>query len=238
VNISRFFLLLLCSLFLSGGGVFAASDTADAEVVYKAFPKETVKRLQSSEDYIYPLSQGAQGLTPWQRFKQWLRQFLSFKMDADWWEYLLYLAIFVIFIFAAIKLLGLSFNGVFGAPQKGDALPFKVGEEELGKLDFSSEIAAAVAQHNWRLVVRLRYLQALYILSEKQLVNIKQGKTNFDYLYELKPGKGKEPFAKLANLFEYVWYGDFDAEEIHVAQSENYLKTLVATTLNVQHVQE
>lgn len=221
-----FVLLVLLSL----RGLAVADSSSAQEVVYKAFPKETVKTLQEDSDYIYPLSQGTAGLTPWQKFMRWLGDFFSFQATAVWWEYLLYIAIFVILVFAAIKLLGIRFNSLLAKPDKADALPYTLGEENLQSLQFSKEIEEAMAAKNWRLVVRLRYLQALFILSEKELLRIKQGKTNHDYLYELKAGAGREQFAQLARLFDYVWYGHFEAEEVHIVQSEGYLKALIENT--------
>lgn len=217
--------LILMMLFCVSVKTFAEADT-NVVTHYKPFNKELIKELQQTETYIYPLTEGEKGLTPWQKFLRWLGNFLSFDINPVWWEYLLYIALFAIFIFAVIKLLGLSVNGIFSRPKPTGALGFNTLQEDVTKRNLYTEIEEALANNNYRLVVRLRYLQALKILAEQELLIIKQGKTNFDYVYELKDGSKKDNFTRLANLFDYVWYGFFEVNEQHLTKSAQYLMAL------------
>ena len=47
------------------------------------------------------------------------------------------------------------------------------------------------------------------MLSDKHYVVWEQGKTNHDYVAELKAGELKYGFNELSFYFEYAWYGNF-----------------------------
>jgi hypothetical protein len=67
-----------------------------------------------------------------------------------------------------------------------------------------------VALKNFRLAVRLQYLQTLVLLSGKGLLQYKEESTNSDYLMQVYATPYYGPFKKLTRHFEYVWYGQFE----------------------------
>ncbi len=217
---------LFC-LFVSGCVLWGQqeADTLAGSTAYKAFAKKEVKNLQESDTYIYPRT-NTNTITPWQRFLRWLRDFITFNAKASWWEWLLYLFVFVVLLFAAIRLLGIRYNRLFGDPEKATPLDFTAGEENLDDFRFEEEIEAALHQRNWRLVIRLHYLQALYLLAQAELLEVKPGKTSLDYRYELKTPKARESFSGIARLFDYIWYGQFEAAQGHAEQSAAYINQI------------
>lgn len=194
---------------------------------YRGFEASQIKELQTDSDYDYPVVQGKVGLSPWERFLRWLREFFTFEGSAAWWEAGLYIILFAALVLAIIRLLGVQFTPTFGKdPSNRSPFGFSVGEEQLDKLNFEEEIEKAQLQGNWRLAVRLRYLQGLHLLAQKGHVDIQLGKTNVDYLYEIREPQAKSHFAKLARLFDFIWYGEFEAQAKHGQQSAAYVELL------------
>lgn len=88
-----------------------------------------------------------------------------------------------------------------------------LGEGELQTLDTQGLIAQAVAQKDYRLAVRLQYLDVLKKLDEKNWIKWSVNKTNQDYARELSKRKLGPAFNLLTYHFDYTWYGDFHIEE-------------------------
>ena len=61
---------------------------------------------------------------------------------------------------------------------------------------------------NFRLAVRLQYLQVLKKLSDKGYIDWRINKTNTDYVDEIKSKSFSGMFTRLTFDFEYVWYGE------------------------------
>ena len=58
--------------------------------------------------------------------------------------------------------------------------------------------------------------------TDRELILIKKGKTNHDYLYELQ-GAFKSNFSELSIIFDYTWYGHFEANKELVTKAKEYL---------------
>lgn len=234
----RIFLLIGCFLGIALSGFAQQDSTREFGVVqpqYQSFQKQAVDDLKANDTYTYPPRDAPRQMSLWDRFKQWLASLFEVDPNSAWWEYGLYIAIFVILLFTIIKLLGIRFSGVLKSPQKASPLAFSAGVEDLNILNFEIEISDALANKNYALVVRLRYLNALHILAKADLVQVKNGKTNYDYLYELKSGVIKDNFSALARLFDYIWYGEFEANQSHSAQSEDLLSSVKETQKSISH---
>ena len=81
--------------------------------------------------------------------------------------------------------------------------------EDIYTIPYEAEIAKAIAAQNFRLAVRLMYLQVLKNLSENGLIQYRQERTNSDYLMELHGQPFYDDFFRLTRHFEYAWYGQF-----------------------------
>jgi hypothetical protein len=76
-------------------------------------------------------------------------------------------------------------------------------------MDFEKLIQETVDKNDFRSATRLIFLFALKLLSEKQLIQWQAGKTNHDYVEELKTGELKTGLNELSFYFDYAWYGHF-----------------------------
>ncbi len=85
--------------------------------------------------------------------------------------------------------------------------------EDIFAINYQKEIDKAAMQGNYRLAVRLMYLRVLKNMSEKNIIQYKQDKTNLDYLMQLHPTKHYTNFFRVTRNYEYSWYGKFDVSE-------------------------
>ena len=103
--------------------------------------------------------------------------------------------------------------------------------EDIFAINYQKEIDKAAAQGNYRLAVRLMFLRLLKNMSEKNVINYKQDKTNLDYLMQLSSTKYYHDFFRITRHYEYSWYGKFEVNSEayqlinkEVQQFENLLR--------------
>lgn len=89
--------------------------------------------------------------------------------------------------------------------EKGDEIP-----ENIFAINYQQEIDKAAGQGNYRLAIRLMYLRILRNLAERNIIQYKQDKTNFDYLMQLHPTVYYKDFFRVTRHYEYSWYGEFN----------------------------
>jgi hypothetical protein len=93
------------------------------------------------------------------------------------------------------------------------------GEEDISyetgnifEINYAKEIDKAIRENNYRLAVRLLFLRSLTRLSNKNIIDYKLDRTNFDYLVQLRPTNYYTDFFRLTRNYEYCWYGQFDID--------------------------
>jgi hypothetical protein len=112
-------------------------------------------------------------------------------------------------IFLVLKLAGINMLHVFRRKSMSANLPYAESLENIHDISFDDELEKAVAQHNYRLAVRLLYLKCLKQLSDADLIKWQIDKTNSAYINELTNPEQRKVFKTLTLQFEYVWYGEF-----------------------------
>lgn len=189
-------------------------------IIRRSVPDSTYKRLLSDEAYWYVNVRPAKKqkeevvnprnsifLKPWFRTLLWMVVVAGFLIIIAW-----YLAS------SNIKLFKRS-SVVVNKEDKGGLV------EDIFGLQYKMEIYKAVQQKNYRLAVRLLYLQTLKLLSETGKIDYKQGKTNAEYLQQLHNTPFYHDFFRLTRNFEYTWYGQFHlSEEAYVMMSNDFYK--------------
>ena len=89
--------------------------------------------------------------------------------------------------------------------ESSDHLP-----EDIFSISYDQEIVRAEQQQNYRLATRLRFLRLLTQLSERNIIQYQEGRTNLDYLMQLHQSPWYDDFFRLTRHYEYTWYGLFD----------------------------
>lgn len=93
-------------------------------------------------------------------------------------------------------------------------------EEILKNEDILSLIDPALQDKNYRLAVRYYYLLTLQKLSGKELIDWQVQKTNHEYIYEIKNNNLRKQFGQLTDVYDYIWYGNFEVDEPAFAKAQ------------------
>ncbi|MBO9618657.1 MAG: hypothetical protein J7539_06420 [Niabella sp.] len=177
---------------------------AQQQVIVKNIPEDFVKQLQNDPAFGYVKT----GLGKKTEEKSSGRSY-----HLGWLSLIPYIAI-VIFILLLIWYL--SSNKFIFFKKKSTAVaagPAADADKDIFSINYAVELRKALEQGNYRLAIRLQYLELLKILSEKQLIHFKPDKTNFDYLLQLRSSGYYDDFFAATRNYEYSWYGLFDITE-------------------------
>jgi len=122
----------------------------------------------------------------------------------------------MIFLFIAIIISILYFlykkrPELFKREKKVAPLPYDIEEENIHGIDFIKELSVALDCSDYRLAIRLLYLQTLRLLSDNKLIDWQIHKTPTEYLYEIRNNEMKPLFRELTNRFLRVRYGNYAA---------------------------
>jgi len=85
-----------------------------------------------------------------------------------------------------------------------------IATDNIFEINYQREIDKAVNNGNYRLAVRLLFLRSLKNLSDKNVIQYKQDRTNLDYLMQLHRTKYYNDFFRITRNYEYAWYGLFE----------------------------
>jgi hypothetical protein len=142
------------------------------------------------------------------------------KSNFDWssFEFLKYVVLVSIagvLIYFLYRLYGQSMFE-FTASRNNKKL-LNLSEEELDErfleLDLEKMLKAALKQGNWKMVVRLRFLQVLKNLVDLEMVNWHSDYTNHQIAYQLPLGDLRVGFKKIVTIYEMAWYSNAEVNE-------------------------
>jgi hypothetical protein len=213
----RMLQILFSALMLCSGKGFAqhavdrVEDSARFNEVSKTTTVEirkiadsTIENLKKDDDYWYA------NMVPEKEKPVEIKRTKGL-LDEQWFRILMWVIIVGGFIAVVVWYLTSSNIMLF----RKNAKKINVDEEEeisedIFALNYEKEIQKAVSEKNYRLAVRLMYLQTLKRLSEKNEISYTHERTNSDYLAELLNTRFYTDFFRLTRNFEYTWYGQFD----------------------------
>jgi hypothetical protein len=191
----------------------------DRQIIEKNF-SEDLSQKYSGEDFNYNENDGeAQNILG--RSISWFFQQLEkiFGVDIspqvlDVVEFLVYLLLTIFIGYFIIKLLLGTKASSFFTRKTATVNPLTIDEEHIENINLDTYINDALAQKNYRLAIRYMYLKALKELSSNNIISWHFEKTNSDYYNEMVDPLLKDNFKKVSYLYDYVWYGEFDLDEI------------------------
>jgi hypothetical protein len=142
---------------------------------------------------------------------------------------ILYYGLMVIAILLIIRgLIKADRRGLLFGKVNSNELHIIESEEDISKINFDELIAKALESKQYKLAVRYLFLKSLKILSEKGLIELKNNKTNYQYLTEIKNNQIADAFQVTTNRFEWIWYGDFPVDEDIIKNSQTDFNKLFA----------
>lgn len=157
----------------------------------------------------------------WHRFQDWIfgdyeaEGILLFLLKT-----LPYLLIFGILFFALWLFYKLNPGGSLLSETPSGKAFFSEEEEIIQSRDIEKLIKNAISESNFRLAVRYQFLLVLQRLSEKEMVNYDPSKTNNEYISEIQKGEIQDKFRRLARIYDFIWYGNFNTSENDYSQTE------------------
>ena len=178
----------------------------------RSFDHQSLEELKADPDLSYRETPTvAESL--WDRLLALLGDFIDslFRnaMSTNWGRVFSFAIGLVLIVALIMMLLRVNAFKIFYKGEGESVVPYNVLDENIHEMNFDSLIAEAVAKHDFRTGIRLLFLKGLKILADKNFVQWEHGKTNHDYLAELKKGELKNGFIELNYYFEYTWYGNF-----------------------------
>lgn len=190
----------------------AANDRTPVQV--RSVDGKLLNEIRSSRDYQYGTDVPPTA-SLWDRFKAWLwtklGELLASKGYRNVGQYILLAAVAALVVWLLYRAQVL--NRLFARRAKDLGLDYTTLDEDIHAINFADRIEEAVSQRNYRLAVRLLYLQTLKRLTDGGLIRWQPNKTNRQYAYELTGNPARLGFEQLTTQFEYIWYGDFPVDE-------------------------
>ncbi len=159
------------------------------------------------------------------KIKNWINQQLAILRSSTTYSTLLDYLYYGLMIAALILII----RGLIKADRRGllfgkinsNEIKMIESEEDISQINFDDLIAAAAERKDYKLAVRYLFLKSLKLLSEKELIELRNNKTNHQYLSEIKNNRISNAFQIATSRFEWIWYGDFPVDEKVMKSSQN-----------------
>lgn len=164
----------------------------------------------------------------WERISWWFKRMfekLFLNPNTPLYTRLLYYLILAVVIGAVLYyIVRLKYAGAL-SPESPNYKSGIQGLTQTKEEDFDRLISESLESGNFKLAIRYLYLKTLLTLSKKELIKLREWKSPYDYERELK-SEVANSYRELARLFEYVWYGDFEAGERDFSKGNELSKRL------------
>ena len=142
----------------------------------------------------------------------------------------------IIMIVVLIALLGFLIYKLMGNrwPWQGQAqlkeAPEEEAAEDLNVDELQQKIKQSIEQGKFRLAIRYSYLFTLRRLDEVDKIKLDARSTNHDYVNQMRPHDPNGSFSYLTNVYDYVWYGEFElnSEQFNLVYKDfqNFINTI------------
>jgi len=159
------------------------------------------------------------------KIKNWINQQLAlirssktFSTALDYFYYLLAILALILIIRGLIKgdRRGLLFGKV-----SNNKIKIIEHEEDLNLLNFDELIVSAIENKQYRLAIRYLFLKSLRLLSDREMIELRNNKTNRQYYLEIKNSQIANVFQDATLRFEWIWYGEFPVNDEIMKSSQS-----------------
>jgi hypothetical protein len=223
-----FFCLLLNASFIAPKPVVtkaaAVLQMDSSKINIRHFNAAALNDYRQQHDFKYETN-SIEGISPWDQFWKWFWYYLDNLLTGSVTGNIINLLLLILgvgaLVFLILKLTGMDVMQIFTSKTSTLEIPYHESLENIHKISFEEEIEKAIANHNFRLAVRLLYLNCLKKLNDAGAIQWKADKTNLAYLHEIQNPEQQQNFGLLTRQFEYVWYGDFKVDQTHFQQISN-----------------
>lgn len=130
-----------------------------------------------------------------------------------WFANLIWIIIVSIFVAAVVYFLASNKINLFGKRSRWINQESAATEDDLHTASHDSLLAKYIAEKNYRLAVRVLYLQLLKMLNDRSIISYQPQLTNTHYLRQLAATSLYQDFFTVTRHYEYIWYGEFPVSE-------------------------
>lgn len=186
---------------------------------YKNDPNYNYTELEPEDNWFSRLKRKI--ATVWQSFLKWLT---GSKEATGIFAFFLKIVPYLLLVglLALLTWLFLKIDNTRTIINSNTKNVFISDDEEIIKTqDIQALIDQALKEKNYRLAIRYYYLLTLQQLSSKGLIDWQVQKTNHEYLYEIKNSDLREQFDTLTDLYDYIWYGNFEVDHSAFAKAQH-----------------
>lgn len=188
------------------------------------FNAATLNGYRQQRDFKYAAGQG-EGISLWDQFWNWfwyqVDSVMKGRVSGSIVQWLFVVLGAAALVFLVLKITGMDIMQIFTGKTSTIEIPYSESVENIHEISFEEEIEKAIASRNFRLAVRLLYLNCLKKLNDAGAIQWKADKTNLAYLHEIQNPEQQQKFGLLTRQFEYVWYGDFKVDQENFQQIRN-----------------
>jgi hypothetical protein len=181
-----------------------------SQVQQRHFTGSSIKAYTNDEDFQYE-KETVKTPSAWDRFWQWFwnkyNEMIGTEAGKTTVQIIYWLLGVAAVTFFVLKVIKMNRMNLFKSSSQSNT-PYTIQDENIYTISFDEAIQQALQSGNYRLAIRLLYLQNLKMLADKNLIIWQPNKTDTDYLREIdKPGL-KQSFKNITDIFEYAWYGN------------------------------
>lgn len=183
-------------------------ETDSIQLQLRRVPDSVVTRLQEDDDFWYANADREKKKRDDARTNS--RNIRYDDEGPTWVSTVLW--VLIVGVFLALVIYYMAESGLF---RRNRRIPEAKGQdmeempEDIFAINYQREIDKAVANGDYRLAVRLHYLQLLKQMTARNLIRYEQDKTNMDYLMQLHNTAYYHDFFRVTLHYEYSWYGKF-----------------------------
>lgn len=139
-----------------------------------------------------------------------------------WFNTLLWIIIIGIFAAAVIYFLIQNKINIFSKRSAAQVSETSEDErEDIFSLSYTKLIQQAEKEKNYRVAIRLMFLQTLKSLSNISAIHYQPDYTDLHYLQQLHQSKYYNEFFNVMRSYEYAWYGKFDVSAERYSNIKN-----------------
>lgn len=231
------FLLIANSVFAQKDSLIVQYDT-NSQVEIKELSNEQLDEYRNDSDFDYTVKKRKTGVFKniWNWFIRIILNILTWFFGVESATGILAIIIKVVpwLVLAAVLFLIIKFflkintNAIITGKTEKAKVILTEDEEIINNKNIEALILKAIEQKNYRLAVRYYYLLVLQKLQDNELIEWEQQKTNEDYIKEIKKESVTTKFKDLTRLYDFVWYGNFEINEVEFAKVETNFNNLTS----------
>lgn len=208
-----------------------------SQVIQKKFDQKVLESFKTQDDFNYSIAPNEANV--FERIWAWLgrvvKRILSFIFDdigpavgvlaaivkAIPWIVLGLLLFFILKFFLKVNT-----RNATDVLETIPSIQLTNDEELINNMQLNELIAQAIQVKDYRLAVRFYYLLILQKLTDKELIVWQQEKTNEDFIREVAKLKIASDFTEITQLYDFVWYGNFEINEPEFLKATTLFNTL------------